>query len=1107
MAKKNLKLYRASAGSGKTYRLSLEFLKLLVANPHDYDKILAVTFTNKATAEMQMRILSDLFSVANGLDSNLISAIRGELSADGGSLSEEELKKRASEALSYILHDYNHFQVSTIDSFFQIILRNLAHELGLGAYINIVIDEKDLLTDAVDLMNEEFRDNPALRNWMNAYSAELLSDNKHWSLSEELLDFGKNIFHEVFKEHEGEMVKLLKNPNSLAIYKKKLQTLRAGEEKKILSVAADIDNLISSSGLTVEDFRGKGTFYTPIKKNKDFFSKTGKVKLDELIELTGTAQKAYDGDLSAYATKTSPKKSQIEALATSALIGKYRAFVDTRKDAMCKIFTCDLILAQLNNVGLLNDIARNVSHVKSRRMQFPLSETGSLLHSMIDETDTPFIYEKIGSFLEHIMIDEFQDTSQTQWKNFRPLVKECLDKGKMNLVVGDAKQSIYRFRNGDWSIIEGLDGEFPGNVSPIAAEDNWRSMERIVEFNNSLFAPTGDSGVSPILVPYQEKFGGEDTFRKLTSVYASAKQKCPKESQKGKGYILVQYAKDKDGELDCLVDQVLRVQREGVAAADITILVRRSKEIEDIAECFAQYRDEHKEELEKDGLNLDLISDEAFVLESSDALTMVVDAMRVILDPDDEISMLELFMLYAENAGLGNRMQILANIGYESDQKYKELMSKILGIGNLPLYEMAEELMSILEVEKMPMQSSFISKFLDLLTEYIQRQDPTLANFIDHWDKYLKQKKISMGDSADGIRIMTIHKSKGLEFHTVILPFCDSDVLSSSSNLKTLTWCDMKSMPASFEDFKAFPGSSPDSFPVWPIYLHAKSAEHSLFEAKYREELVQLLADCVNTLYVAFTRAVNNLVVICADKEAKKEPEIPKTCNVLLKTVLGEKLTNPSDLPEDSPLSLQYEVGELLPSEAEQRAAVTQNPFKQVPDPLVCEFHHWSGCASFKSSTKANEYIKEMVKPDEVQQSKKSIRRGTLLHALFSKIDTEDDIQKAAETLRTVDGLTSSKGEVEEIKKLASEKIKEHPEWFAPGLVTYKECSILAYDENKKPMMRRPDRVIKKGNKMIIVDFKTGKPHTSHQKQVDEYADLLQKMGYETETHLWYLFD
>ena len=1085
-------LYKASAGAGKTYTLAKEFIKLLIEEPFSYRRILAVTFTNKATEEMQRRIVKNLFSIANGLSdtSGMLKDILRELKCD-----EKTAVRNARLALFLILHDYNHFQISTIDSFFQIILRNLAKELGLGAYLNIVIDWTELLDEAVKLLINDLQTDAHLKVWLNSYSAEKDDDNKSWKIDQDIFRFGKNIFNEIFKLHQNELEKKLKDRGCLSQYRDELNKLLNVKKAELSNIVNKIDSEIDKSGFLFDThfYYGKSgaySFVNHIKKGLE----SGDFEKCNSLDQSARARKAVREDATSWAKKSDRQKELI-AFASGTLNPLMEELEQKRAENTPIINTCQLILAHIYKIGILNNLSVKIRDLMESRNQFLLSDTPTLLNDMISDSDAPFIYEKIGTSLEHIMIDEFQDTSLTQWRNFKPLVKECLAQEKSNLIVGDAKQSIYRFRNGDWRIIEGLRNEngFPnGTVLPINLGKNWRSQWEVVNFNNSLFAPASDSSaVSPVLEVLRGEYGGHALFDELCDVYKSAYQECTK-TEDPRGFVSLEFIprekadgvsheESEETPVDNLVLEKLREKVEelqdcGIPAKDIAILTRKGREIEEVADYFTQYKNEHPESK----YVYTIISNEAFKLESSIALQMIMDALRVAVNPEDQISMAQLFVNYKkESLAPEERKDVSDTLGivnWQENEEYLGLKNKVLSVANLPFYEMVETLCQLFQLHQIAGQESYLLFFFDNVNEYIKRKSPDIDRFIDYWNRFLKTKSIPFSDNVEGIRIMTIHKSKGLEFKTVIVPFCTWNLYGDGTNMNPTTlWCATKGLGAPF-----------DKLPVVPVD-HGKKMENSLFQNEYREERIQLLADAVNLLYVAFTRAEENLIIFA---EKPKNEEI-NNCSDLMYALYKAKLTD----------DVIFTSGKLGVVDEKKRKNDEKNPFDPVVESCSLEFQSHEQKARFKQSNKAVELIEEL--NGEESQRDKAIQKGLLLHYLFSNIGTASDIERAADQLLF-------EGVIDDVQKTdliayAHEKIKKHEEWFSDGLTLYNERTILFKGLDGKAEKKRPDRVIQKGNEMIVIDFKTGKRSKKHTEQINEYVALLSKMGYDAKGYLWYL--
>ncbi|MCK9156943.1 MAG: UvrD-helicase domain-containing protein, partial [Paludibacteraceae bacterium] len=598
MSDSTLKVYKASAGSGKTYRLVVEYLKLIIQNTSEYASILAVTFTNKATTEMKTRILTELFGIANGLEESesYLKTIQKELSEGDEKWSYERIRKQAGTALNLMLHDYSRFRIETIDSFFQSILRNLAKELGLGAYMNIEINVTPILQEAIQQIFAKVKDDQDLLKWISEYIDEKIDNGSDWKLSKELESFGFNIFREDYKEKEKEITEKLKDKKHLKLYKEVLYKTKETRAYEILKSAQQFRDICEKNSIETEDFlygkAGVANYFNKILDKEDFSSEMGA----RTIACMDSAEKW---------AKKGPMYDTIVALAESHFIDILKHTEELRLNNSKHINTCKLILKHINKVGLLYDIAQTVRDINNEDNRFMLADTPNLLNELIDNNDAPFIYEKIGATLRHIMIDEFQDTSSVQWKNFKPLLMEGLSQNAMSLIVGDQKQSIYRWRNGDWRILGNLDKELPKvNIDVIPLKTNWRSEFEIIQFNNRIFQAS--------LQMINLYMGDEN--QNMRKAYSDVTQECSKKEKEG--HVSVEFITGPkedyyENTLIRLVEKIEELQSQGIRADEITILVRKNKSIPMIAEYLSDYKKANPEK----PYNYDVISDEAYRLD------------------------------------------------------------------------------------------------------------------------------------------------------------------------------------------------------------------------------------------------------------------------------------------------------------------------------------------------------------------------------------------------------------------------------------------------------------------------------------------------------------
>ncbi len=1100
MNKQPLKIYKASAGSGKTYRLALEYIKLVISNPWCYDKILAVTFTNKATKEMKNRILKELYGISNNLpeSKSMIKSVSEELSDNkafneavdefiktGKAVSSQDstqsfIIEQAKSALYNILHDYSRFRIETIDSFFQSILRNLAKELGLGAYLNIELDEKLVLSDAISVLFDEIKEKEKehLLRWITNYMKEQIESGKPWKIQFLLEDFGKNIFKEEYLRYSAEIDKKLEAHHFLNEYKKRLAAIKKEKIEELEKIANEIKGRLEDNGLgeTSLSYGNSGVWgyivkLSSLKDTKVLTDETPKRVLDCINE----------------AEKWIKKEHRNEAILSHIrnLIPKLEELDELRKKNREEIIACELIGKNINNLGLLHDISRIIHQINSDRNTFLLAYTPTLLSEMIKESDAPFVYEKIGSHIEHIMIDEFQDTSVTQWDNFKPLIKESLSHGTA-LIVGDPKQSIYRFRNGDWRILgEIKDSSDLGSLTQVKTLDtNWRSEKVVVDFNNNVFLESLN------VLENVEGNSGHLLMQQLKSAYSDCKQKCMRGTHE-RGMVKVKFVEKIKGEeslmLQQLVDEIYELEQAGVKPSEIAILVRTNKEIPMIASYFASI----DKGLYPNG-NFDLVSDEAYLLKSSSAVEIILNVLRVIVAPESLIDKLHLFHSYKTFVE-GCEVETVLKMRWEDDADFNEMLSRIDTIAHLPLYELLEEVYRLFLMRfdgvnwqaKIDGQDAYLCFFMDMVSEYLGRNSPDISSFLLYWDEYLSRKSLPSNGSVSGIRILSIHKSKGLEFHSVLIPYCN---WSLESEVKSYTkW------------YKTGNNEPYNQIPILPIE-HQKKVSLSIFKEEYNEERIQNLADNLNILYVALTRAEKNLVLLpYYDPEKVSGASLTNVSNLLINILTGSAAFS-SDFSVENMI---YQRGTVTLSEPDKKEK-SSNPFDPVGDEVCVEYYSHRQKARFKQSIKSNQFIENLDEENDV--SNDYLGRGRLLHYLFSNIKTIDDVPSAVERL-FIEGVISTEEERVKLSSFVTEKLQTDmaKEWFRPGLTLYNECSILFRDENGELQSRRPDRVIKEGRKMTVIDFKFGKPSPKYQKQIDEYVDLLTKMGYEAQGHIWYV--
>jgi putative uvrD/REP helicase domain protein len=1075
-----LTVYKASAGSGKTFTLASEYITLVVKNPQDYRSILAVTFTNKATQEMKTRILSQLYGIAHSLPDS--EAYYEQVRMKTG-FSEQTIRENAAKALSLLTHHYNEFRVQTIDAFFQSVLRNLARELNLTANLRVDLNDEQVEAQAVDELINSLEEGEEVLNWIRDYIDKNIEDDKGWNVISQIKDFGKNIFKDFYKDHKTELDNRFSDESFFNDFITDLRERRTRILNRLNEHAKQMYKKIRDANLD----------------NPNLFNRGANGLLSHIIKLTkGTPsndatpqyiQSCIDSADKWPASKCPAKeKAAIIELASASLCSDLKILNDYRIKDWREYQSCNLTLKHLSQLRLLHAISEAVDEINKDTNRFMLSNTQSLLCTLMKDSDTPFVFEKMGAYLKHIMIDEFQDTSTIQWNNFRKLLDNCMAQvDSHNLIVGDVKQSIYRWRQGDWKLLNNIEHEFTKEQIKIEPLDtNYRSEENIIRFNNAFFKQAVLQTVNEL---ESEEIQGAT---ELVEAYKEIEQKPRKDNGKGCVRIkLFRYdsknASDyKQKILNELIENIRQLLDQGYMQKDIAILARSKTVIPDIVDSFQNI-----------DTNVSLVSDEAFRLDASLAVNVIIEALRLLTHPHDKLTESKLVKLYQQQViKTGKDINDLF-VGENSTELKSFLPSgyidKFESLSRLSLIDLVDEIYSLFSLDSLEGQSAYVCTFYDTLNEYLRDHPADIDDFIEEWEDTLSNNTIQ-SDEVDGIRLITIHKSKGLEYDNVLIPFCDWEL--EKTNGITI-WCsgDDKEKPYG-------------ELPLIPVDYSSKMLG-TVFEDDYKEEHLQNTVDNMNLLYVAFTRAGKNLFITGKKYKGKTSGKSERSYIIqyvieeLAKELPGAII---DDAGENGPIS--FEFGTLSNCEERvEKGKATENPFELSPKTHKLKIETFPHPVSFRQSNKSHDFIKgEDIDPSD---ARRYIKVGNVLHQLFSTILTEADIEPRLKELEQAgiiynDDITSRELQNKISCALSNEKVKN---WFSPRWKLFNECTILDYDkETGDVYVHRPDRVMTDGKEMIVVDFKFGKPRDEYHEQVQRYMRLLMRMGYkQVSGYIWYV--
>jgi ATP-dependent helicase/nuclease subunit A len=1082
-----LTIFKASAGSGKTFRLVVEYLKLLVQNPYNYKHILAVTFTNKATSEMKERILRDLYAIATGKNKKLL-----ELLVEETNLNNIKITANASQALSLILHDYDRFSVSTIDSFFQGILRSFARESGLYGSYEIDLDQGAVLQEACDRLLMSVETDHELRDWLLMMSENQLEEGKNWQIREKITELGKELDNDLFKQYRIHQGSLANEREKLRNLKTELIKTRKWFEGECRKMGNDGLALMQKHGLTLNDFKYKSASFA------NTFNKLSAFRGGD-ITFGVRFLNALDNPDS-----WPSSKENIAAVSNCYNEGMnelIRHILDFTSKNEVSYYTATEIYKNIYALGVLSTLSIFVRDVGQDNNSLLLSESDTLLRGIIGNNDAPFIYEKAGNFYNHFMIDEFQDTSVVQWENFKPLVVNSLSENNSNLVVGDVKQSIYRWRNGDWQLLGSrLKEELKlFGVEEKNLESNWRSSRNIVEFNNNFFC----SG-SKILQNEYNKLADNDQSRPLppgfNNTITEAFNDVVQNPSSGKenGYIRVQLidsenkAEYNELTINSLIVEIERLQDNGHRASDIAILVRKNSQGNEIAGALLN----HRKKLTDKKYNFEVISDDTLFLGSSLSVRFLTGLLSFVITPWDQIVKTSVAFQFSQyilplllQKGIKPsritstaQQTLLLN---DADQITDRFIQKEIESDYFPFFRddggktitKRWAAMSIIDLERelellyrlgdLPGEQASLQAFRDVVLEFSKKEGGNLHKFLEWWNLNGNKVKVQTAIERDAIRILSIHKSKGLEFPIVMIPFCDWKFEPDASKSNNM-WCSTGN--SVYSDFPALP------------VRYSKMLQKTIFAPDFYSEMLLSYIDNLNLLYVAFTRAIDGLFIF--SEATEKGNSVSSLFNKILSGNDGQTILQKEN-------DLLFNFGELNPSTVEKKRGNEVNLSGKI------ELKKQVG-----ESLRLHKNYEGFLEDQGVKMSQK-VNEGKLMHELLSLIKTTDDIEQSLKAL-----LRQGKLSAEEVSDTREklELLLQNPTakpWFDGTYKILNETTIITPGFD----LKRPDRVMINGTKAIVVDYKTTSVISEgHRQQVKRYVDKVKEMGYaDVKGFVWYL--
>ena len=1072
------KILSASAGSGKTYRLAYKFvhdtIKHYNEKPYLYRAILAVTFTNKATEEMKSRIIKEFNKlIAEPAKSDYMADLKRDLA-----LSEDEIIRRADAILRKILHDYSRFTILTIDKFFQRILRAFIKELGIDLNYNLELESATILTRSTDMLINDIIDDEELQQWIMEYAQENMDDNGNWDIRKKILTLGK----ELFKEHSKQSIAQSISKTELVEIIRKIEKSAAKSKQELVAIGQKAMEIMQQEGVEPSDFSGA---------SNSFANRFAKYANGEIVDFTKTIR---DKALSTEGWVKKLKKPTEKSIAAENAAIKLQPLLAQMIDGYDKsaklINTLSLIKSSYRGYALLQDIYERVGHICNEEGVMLLSETKYVLSQFIDSNDAPFIYEKTGNRFERYMIDEFQDTSAKEWANFVPLLQNAMSQSEDNsvLIVGDVKQSIYRWRGGDWRILQqGVSkslGQSDTELEVLA--NNYRSLpcvvnfnnmavERVVKIGNEIMNNTLDKALESDSISHECYAELCDT---LSTAYNKHKQTAQKRSLR-EGYVRVERYEEQPPLIECIESVIAR----GYSYGDIMILHRSHNDVDKTAKILLDYKQQNNA--------FNILTQESLIIGKAQVSDFIISLMRLSQNPDDTIS-----------RALVNHYK---NEPYDKALSQEEL-DTLSAISQLTPEQAFEKIVLRYELSSHKDDIAYLQAMHEQVVTFCSSKVADIQLFLKYWDETGASKALIVEKSDSTIELSTIHKAKGLEKKVVIIPYCNWPLKRTGAG--QYIWATATNTECNSETEQVA------KMGQFPIECN-KDMGNSIYGNDYYRELIYSHVDNINILYVALTRACEELYVYIPNKSANtkesksgKEESI-KNIGALLWSAVNQDLTDAecnfieygsADAVCSKAKALDEKQTDHNTSKATE--ATTQPQTKNV---LIDEYP--SNDYDIKLSLPAQRYF------EEGADSISSLQMGIMMHKILSEADNAEKIKSK---IREVADAGTIDNEQAEMLGSIIEREFENPlvkEWFDSEWDMVRcECDIVQgqklSEHNDKPVgTLRPDRVMVKGDRCVVVDYKFGNISAkSHIRQMQEYMSLMSQMGYsQIEGYVWYL--
>ena len=964
--------------------------------------------------------------------------------------SEDSIRQEAKQLLSRILQDYSRFSISTIDTFFQRIVRAFLHDLRLSTNYQIELDSQQVLDQAVDFMLEEAHNNPGLLKWIKNFIAEEIRQGKRWNISQSIKQRAGRLLEETFLQQFDHLENFFSQRDHLNLFLSECRKIKEKITNNLSRIGEKAAHVMEQGNLELSDFKGKKTGVA-----NHFF----KIQTNDPTkwEATATARKALDKAEEWY-IKGTKAQSQIERIFPS-LNGLLYEAINYWEESKQDYWTVHILLENCRTMALFADIAHHLQKLCDKQEITLLNFTNLLINRLVTNNPTPFLYERVGQFIHHYMIDEFQDTSRLQWENLFPLLDNALAQEHQNFLVGDGKQSIYRFRNGDWRLLQkdyrkDLEEKYP--IDEKFLSTNYRSAQEVVDSNNDFFSKVTDY--------YIQEFAAftslDETelpidYARLKELYADVEQQVGRTDFSGGVFThAVHYEKEKSKAEEELLQRVVlaveELQWHGVKAHDIAILTRKKEQGEWVGNALM----ERERTAPIKGISYRFVSEKTLHAGRSAAAHLLLSTMQWLLNKHERVHHFNL-SIWAER--MGEETQKAITKLPQLRKRHNELLA-------LSVPQLLNEIILFWGTENLALHEPVIYFLKDRSIELRQQGKKSPEEFILWWEEQGINASLP-SSSSNAIQIMTIHKSKGLQFRAVLLPFCDWETMPTIQNS---LWISTEQKPFDF-------------LPLLSVGF-SKKLQESWFSSHFYEETFLAAVDSLNMLYVAMTRAEQYMAIFYTRKTSgTPSTPFPTTAHLLHRW--KPEGYHVGTFPSYDKITAT--TTEPLPRQEKREALDAE---KETEEPAVA-----NGLSLCSPHLRIRSSYADLPATPIWKHRR---NKGKLLHSILAHIRTEKDIPFALRK-HLAEGKLPPEA-YEELHRNLSELLNLHEtkEWFLPKATVRNEVLLIAPDKT----LHRPDRLVFFPDKTLVIDYKTGKQEehfqAQHIQQVQRYMDLLSKQGF-----------